>query len=280
MKLLRYGPKGQEKPGILDGDGIIRDLSSIISDFTPATVTPESLERLSRLNLQQLPAISGKPRLGTPVIGMQKFIAVGLNYTDHAAELNMELPGEPVLFTKHLNCLNGPDDNIELPEGSVKSDWEVELGFIIGTRAKNISESDSLSHIAGYTIVNDVSERAFQLEHGGQWMKGKSCDTFGPVGPWMVTTDEIGDPQQLQLFTEVNGQLVQNGTTANMIFSVSFLVAYISRFMTLEPGDIVCTGTPAGVGVGRKPQMFLKPGDHMRLGISGLGEQNQRVVAA
>ncbi len=280
MKLLRYGPKGQEKPGILDGDGIIRDLSAVIDDFTPTTVIPENLDRLSRLNLQQLPAVSGKPRLGTPVTGMQKFIAVGLNYTDHASELNMELPGEPVLFTKHLNCLNGPDDNIELPEGSVKSDWEVELGFIIGTRAKNISESDSLSHIAGYTIVNDVSERAFQLEHGGQWMKGKSCDTFGPVGPWMVTTDEIGDPQQLQLFTEVNGQLVQNGTTANMIFPVSFLVAYISRFMTLEPGDIVCTGTPAGVGVGRKPQMFLKPGDHMRLGISGLGEQNQRVVAA
>jgi len=225
-----------------------------------------------------MPLVKGRKRLGTPVANIGNFICVGLNYTDHAKELDMDLPSEPVLFSKHLSCITGPYDNVVLPRRAKKADWEVELAFVIGTKAKNVSKKDAMKHIAGFTIVNDVSERAFQLEHGGQWMKGKSCDTFGPIGPWLVTPDEIANVQRLALFTEINGHRMQDGTTKNMIFPVNHLVSYISRFMTLMPGDIVCTGTPAGVGVGKKPQIFLKPGDVMRLGIKGLGEQVCKVA--
>ncbi len=278
MKLLRYGPKGKEKPGLLDSDGKIRDLSNVIDDFSPDNLTPKSLARLAKLKVAKLPLIKGKRRLGTPVTGTQNFVCVGLNYIDHAEEIKMDLPAEPVLFSKHLSCINGPNDDVVLPKRAKKADWEVELAFVIGTRAKNVTKKDAMKYIAGFTIVNDVSERAFQLEHGGQWMKGKSCETFGPVGPWLVTPDEIGKVQRLNLFTEVNGKRMQDGTTKNMIFPVAHVVSYISKFFTLMPGDIVCTGTPAGVGAGKKPQIFLKPGDTMRLGIEGLGEQVCKVV--
>ena len=278
MKIVRFGPKGHEKPGLVDDEGKIRDLSGVISDITPDVLSPQSLARLAALKPATLPAASGNPRLGTPFAGMQKFAAIGLNYTDHAAEIGMDLPAEPVVFSKHLSCISGPDDDVILPRRSKKSDWEVELGVVIGTRAKNVSKQDALDHVAGYTIVNDVSERAFQLEHGGQWVKGKSCDTFGPVGPWLVTADEVPDPQNLELTMELNGKRMQEGTTANMIFSVAHIVSYLSDFFTLYPGDLICTGTPAGVGIGKKPPVFLKPGDTMRLAITGLGEQHQKVV--
>lgn len=278
MKLLRYGPKGKEKPGLLDDDGKIRDLSGVIDDLSPDNLSPKMLAKLAKLNLTKLPLVKGKKRLGTPITGIPNFICVGLNYTDHAAEVGMDAPREPVLFSKHLSCINGPNDDVVLPKRSKKADWEVEFAFVIGSKAKNVTKKDAMKHIAGFTIVNDVSERAFQLEQGGQWIKGKSCDTFGPIGPWLVTPDEFKNVQRLKLFTEVNGKRMQDGTTANMIFSITHLLSYISKFFTLMPGDIVCTGTPAGVGAGKKPQVFLKSGDTMRLGIECLGEQLTKVV--
>ena len=280
MKLLRYGPAGKEKPGILDSKGKIRDLSGVIDDITPEVITPEGLARLARTNVGDLPAVSGEPRIGVPIAGIRNFIAIGLNYSDHAEETGAAAPAEPIIFSKHLSCLSGPNDDVVLPKDSKKGDWEVELGFVIGTRAKNVSQADALSHVAGYCLVNDVSEREFQIERLGQWIKGKSLDTFGPVGPWLVTSDEVPDPQTLSIWLELNGKRVQNGTTANMIFGIAHIVSYLSRFMTLMPGDLVCTGTPAGVGLGMKPPQFLKEGDSMHLGIAGLGEQRQKVVRA
>src|SRR3984885_11769781 len=279
MKLLRYGPVGQEKPGLLDSDGVLRDLSSELPDFTPEQLSSERLRQLSKLDPASLPAVAGEPRLGVPVAGIRKFIAVGLNYADHAAEAHLAVPTEPVLFTKAISCLSGPNDDVLLPEGSRKSDWEVELGVIIGTLARYVDESDALNHVAGYCVVNDVSEREYQFERGGSWDKGKGCDTFGPVGPWLVTADEVPEPQNLQLWLELNGQRRQSGNTRTMIFGVAALVAYISRFVTLEPGDLITTGTPPGVGMGVKPApVYLQAGDVMRLGVEGLGEQTQRVV--
>jgi 2,4-didehydro-3-deoxy-L-rhamnonate hydrolase len=280
MKLLRYGPAGQEKPGILDSQGNIRDLSGVVDDITADLITPNGQARLARTNIDGLPAVSGQPRLGVPLAGIGNFIAIGLNYTDHAEETGAAAPAEPIIFSKHLSCLTGPNDDVVLPKASKKGDWEVELGFVIGTRAKNVSESEALKHVAGYCLVNDVSEREYQIERHGQWIKGKSLDTFGPVGPWLVTADEIPDPQVLSIWLELNGKRVQDGTTKNMIFTIAFLVSYLSQFMTLVPGDLVITGTPAGVGLGMKPQMFLKEGDSMHLGIDGLGEQRQKVVRA
>ena len=281
MKLLRYGPAGQERPGILGPDGVLRDLSGRLPDVTPEQLSVGALQRLSGLDSSTLPAVTGQPRLGVPVAGIRKFIAVGLNYADHAAEAGLPVPTEPVLFTKAISCLNGPNDDVLLPRGSRKSDWEVELGVIIGTLARYVDESEALNHVAGYCIVNDVSEREYQIERGGTWDKGKGCDTFGPVGPWLVTADEVADPQNLQLWLEVNGKRRQSGNTRTMIFGVAALVAYISRFMTLEPGDLITTGTPPGVGMGIKPApVYLRAGDVMHLGVERLGEQTQRVVAA
>lgn len=280
MKLLRYGRPGREKPGIVDSQGRIRDLSGIIADITPEVISPKGLERLARVKVERLPAVEGRQRIGIPVAGIRNFLAIGLNYTDHAAETGAPVPKEPIIFTKHLSCLAGPNDDVVLPRGSKKGDWEVELGFVIGTAARNVSKRDALKHVAGYCVVNDVSEREYQLERHGQWVKGKSLDTFGPVGPWLVTIDEVKNPQRLRLWLELNGKRVQDGTTANMIFGVVHLVSYLSQFMTLMPGDLVCTGTPAGVGLGMKPPRFLKPGDVMHLGIDGLGEQRQKVVRA
>ncbi len=278
MKLLRYGPKDREKPGLLDTDGNIRDLSGVIDDITPDVLAPKSLARLSRLKTDKLPRVTGRKRMGVPVTGSQKFVAIGLNYTDHAKEAGHKAPPEPVIFTKHLSCLNGPNDEVAIPKGSKKSDWEVELGIVIGSRAKNIAKKDALKHVAGFCLVNDVSERHFQAERAGQWVKGKSYDTFGPVGPWLVTSDEVGNPQRLGIWLELNGKRMQDGNTRNMIFSCAHIVWYVSKFFTLEPGDLICTGTPAGVGLGMKPQRFLKPGDVMHLGIDGLGTQTQKVV--
>jgi 2,4-diketo-3-deoxy-L-fuconate hydrolase len=281
MKLLRYGPAGQERPGILGPDGVMRDLSGRLPDLTPEQLSAGALQRLSGLDCSMLPVVTGQPRLGVPVAGIRKFIAVGLNYADHAAEAGLPVPTEPVLFTKAISCLNGPNDDVLLPRGSHKSDWEVELGVVIGTLARYVDQSEALSHVAGYCVVNDVSEREYQIERGGTWDKGKGCDTFGPVGPWLVTADEVPDPQNLQLWLEVNGQRRQSGNTRTMIFGVAALVAYISRFMTLEPGDLITTGTPPGVGMGIKPApVYLQAGDVMRLGVQRLGEQTQRVVAA
>jgi 2-keto-4-pentenoate hydratase/2-oxohepta-3-ene-1,7-dioic acid hydratase in catechol pathway len=279
MKLLRYGPAGQERPGVLTADGVIRDLSGLLPDLTPEQLGRDALRRLSGLDCSTLPAVSGQPRLGVPIGGIRKFIAVGLNYADHAKETGRPVPTEPVLFTKAISCLSGPNDDVLLPEGSRKSDWEVELGVIIGTLARYVDESDALNHVAGYCVVNDVSEREYQFERGGSWDKGKGCDTFGPVGPWLVTADEVPEPQNLQLWLELNGQRRQSGNTRTMIFGVAALVAYISRFVTLEPGDLITTGTPPGVGMGVKPApLYLQAGDVMRLGVEGLGEQTQRVV--
>ena len=265
---------------MLGPDGVIRDLSGKLPDLTPEQLAPAALRRLSGLDCSTLPAVTGQPRLGVPVAGIRKFIAVGLNYADHAAETGRPVPTEPVLFTKAISCLNGPNDDVLLPSGSCKSDWEVELGVIIGTLARYVDESDALNHVAGYCVVNDVSEREYQFERGGSWDKGKGCDTFGPVGPWLVTADEVPDPQNLQLWLDLNGQRRQSGNTRTMIFGVAALVAYISRFMTLEPGDLITTGTPPGVGMGVKPEpLYLRPGDVMRLGIEGLGEQTQKVIA-
>ncbi|MGQ0485221.1 MAG: fumarylacetoacetate hydrolase family protein [Hyphomicrobiales bacterium] len=278
MKLLRYGPKGKEKPGLLDKDGRIRDLSHVIADVTGETISPKGLARLAKIKPESLNLVRGTPRIGPCIANPQKFIAIGLNYSDHAAESGLQVPPEPVVFTKQVSCLSGPNDDVTLPPRSKKSDWEVELGVIVGTRAKNIARKDALKHVAGYCTVNDLSEREFQAERSGQWTKGKSYDTFGPVGPWLVTADEVKDPQKLHLWLDLNGIRVQDGSTATMVYGVAFIVAYLSQFFTLLPGDIVTTGTPPGVGMGMKPQRFLKPGDTMRVGIDGLGEQMQKVV--
>lgn len=278
MKLLRYGAKGKEKPGLLDKEGRIRDLSGIIADISGETISPKSLTRLAKIKPESLPLVRGTPRIGPCVANSQKFIAIGLNYSDHAAESNLAVPPEPVVFTKHVSCISGPDDDVTIPPKSKKSDWEVELGVIIGTRAKNIKKKDALAHVAGYCTINDLSEREFQIERAGQWTKGKSYDTFGPIGPWLVTTDEVKDPQKLKLWLELNGKKVQDGSTSTMVFGVAHIVAYLSQFFTLMPGDIITTGTPPGVGMGMKPQRFLKPGDVMRIGIEGLGVQQQKVV--
>jgi 2-keto-4-pentenoate hydratase/2-oxohepta-3-ene-1,7-dioic acid hydratase in catechol pathway len=278
MKLLRYGPKGREKPGILDRAGKLRDLSKIISDITGDTISPKGLAKLRKLKLESLPLVRGAPRIGACVANPQKFVAIGLNYSDHAAESGLKVPPEPVVFTKHVSCLSGPDDDVTIPPKSQKSDWEVELGVIIGSRAKNIQKADAMKHVAGYCTINDLSEREFQVERSGQWTKGKSYDTFGPIGPWLVTADEVKDPQNLRLWLELNGKRVQDGTTATMVFTVEHIVAYLSEFFTLMPGDIITTGTPPGVGMGMKPSQYLKPGDKMRICVEGLGEQNQKVV--
>jgi 2-keto-4-pentenoate hydratase/2-oxohepta-3-ene-1,7-dioic acid hydratase in catechol pathway len=279
MKLLRYGKRGQEKPGMLDKAGKLRDLSATVADINPETLAPAALDRLRKLDPASLPLVSGEPRIGACLTQIPKIVCVGLNYTDHAKETNSPIPKEPILFMKATSSLNGPDDEVMLPKGSQKSDWEVELGIVIGSLTRYVSVHDAVKHIAGYCIVNDVSEREFQIERGGQWTKGKSADTFCPIGPWLVTADEVPDPGKLELFLEVNGKTMQKGTTANLIFHVAHIVSYISHFMTLMPGDVIPTGTPAGVGLGMKPPIFLKPGDTMRLGITGLGEQHQKVVA-
>jgi 2,4-didehydro-3-deoxy-L-rhamnonate hydrolase len=278
MKLLRYGPKGKEKPGMLDAEGKIRDLSKVVDDIGGDVLSPKSLAKLAKIKPESLPAVRGNPRIGPCVANSQKFIAIGLNYSDHAAESGLQVPPEPVVFTKHVTCITGPNDVITIPPKSKKSDWEVELGVIIGTRAKNIKKADALKHVAGYCVVNDLSEREFQVERSGQWTKGKSYDTFGPIGPWLVTTDEIKNPQKLHLWLEVNGKRVQDGNTKTMVYSVQFIVAYLSQFFTLMPGDIITTGTPPGVGMGMKPPKYLKPGDQMTIGIDGLGVQYQTVV--
>lgn len=280
MKLMRYGAKGAEKPALLDAQGVVRDLSAELVDITPHTLTPHGLQRLRDVNPANLPAVAEPGRIAPPWTGMGKFLCVGLNYADHAAESGLPVPAEPVLFTKTLSCLVGCNDPVVLPKDSVKGDWEVELGVVIGTKARYVSEADALKHVAGYCVVNDVSEREYQIERGGTWDKGKGCDTFGPVGPWMVTADEVPDPQALSMWLEVNGKRVQNGSTKTMIFGVAHLVSYISRFMTLYPGDLISTGTPPGVGMGHKPNpVYLKPGDTMRVSIEGLGEQQQKVYA-
>jgi 2,4-didehydro-3-deoxy-L-rhamnonate hydrolase len=280
MKLLRYGPKGAERPGLLDAEGAVRDLSTTVDDITPELLSAERLARLSAIDPKTLPRVAGSPRFGVPLTGVGKFIAVGLNYADHAAETSRPPPPEPIIFSKAITCLNGPNDEVMLPRGSVKTDWEVELGVVIGSVTRYVGEAEALDHVAGYVLLNDVSERAYQNERGGTWDKGKGCDTFGPVGPWIATADEIGDPQNLSLWLEVNGKRMQDGSTRDMIFSVRKLVAYISHFMTLAPGDLIATGTPAGVGTARKPEpVFLKAGDEVRLGAQGLGEQRQQIVA-
>jgi len=278
MKLVRYGAAGSEKPGLLDLTGALRDLSGVVDDIAGKTLLPDSLAKLRAIDPNSLPRVPGTPRLGACVGGVGKFICIGLNYSDHAAESNMAVPKEPVIFMKATSCIVGPNDNIEIPRGSEKTDWEVELGFVIGKPAKYVSEADALSHVAGYCVVNDVSERAFQLEGTGQWVKGKSADTFGPVGPWLVTSDEIKDPQNLSMWLEVDGTRRQNGSTKTMVFGVAHLVSYLSKFMSLQPGDLVTTGTPPGVGHGHKPPVYLRAGNEVRLGVEGLGEQRQRVV--
>jgi 2-keto-4-pentenoate hydratase/2-oxohepta-3-ene-1,7-dioic acid hydratase in catechol pathway len=279
MKLLRYGRAGSEKPGLLDPNGQIRDLSSVLEDLGPEHLSPQRLQGIRALNLDELPVVSGSPRIGTPYRGIGKFVAVGLNYSDHAAEAGLPVPAEPVIFFKATSCIVGPDDDIMLPKNSVKTDWEVELAVVIGTTARYVSEDRALDHVAGYCIVNDVSEREYQIERGGTWDKGKGCDTFGPVGPYLVTPDEVGDPQSLDMWLDVNGKRMQSGTTRTMIFPVRMLVSYISRFMTMYPGDLITTGTPPGVAMGMKPSpVYLKAGDVVELGISKLGQQRQKVV--
>lgn len=280
MKLLRYGPEGQEKPGILDGEGRIRDLSGHVSDIAGDALTPEALAELAELDLDGLPLVEGSPRLGACVGQVRKFIAIGLNYADHAAESGMAVPSEPVVFNKWTSCIVGPNDDVVLPPGSVKSDWEVELGVVIGKTARQVSEAEALDHVAGYCVINDVSEREWQLERGNTWDKGKGFDTFGPIGPWLVTRDEVADVQNLTMWLDVDGKRYQNGSTKTMIFTVAELVAYCSRLMTLLPGDVITTGTPPGVGMGQKPPVFLKGGEVIRLGIEGLGEQSQTVRAS
>ena len=277
MKLLRYGNSGQEKPGILDAAGQIRDLSGVLSDIGPDTLSPEGLAKLAALSLDTLPVVAGETRYGAPVAGIRKFIAVGLNYSDHAAESNMPVPAEPILFTKATTCIVGPNDPVVLPDNSTKGDWEVELGVVIGTTARYVPEANALDYVAGYVLINDVSERQFQLERGSQWDRGKGCDTFGPIGPWLVTKDEVPDVQSLGMWLDVDGVRMQTGNTKTMIFGVANLVSYISRFMTLLPGDVITTGTPPGVGFGKNPQIFLKGGEVMTLGIDGLGAQRQEV---
>ncbi|MCE2773776.1 MAG: FAA hydrolase family protein [Betaproteobacteria bacterium] len=284
MKLVRYGKPGQEKPGLIDSHGQLRDLSKVIQDVSPDQLSDKALAKLRKLKTDKLPLVKGKPRMGCPISHISKFVAIGLNYADHAAEAGMPIPKEPIVFLKANNSIQGPDDNVMLPKGSVKSDWEVELGIVIGTEARYVSQKDALNHVAGYCVVNDVSEREYQLERGGSWDKGKGCDTFGPIGPWLVTRDEVPNPQKLHMWLDHNGQRMQDGNTKTMIFGVAKLVSYVSQFMTLNPGDVITTGTPPGVGMGVKKNgkpapVFLKAGDTMALGIEGLGVQHQHVVA-
>ena len=280
MRLLRYGARGNERPGLLDSEGRVRDLGAVVPDLCGDVLTPAGLDRLRALDPSSLPLVSGRPqddlRLGPCVAGVGKFICIGLNYADHAAESGMPIPTEPVVFGKWTSAITGPDDDVEIPPGSTKTDWEVELGVVIGEGGRAIDERDAMRHVAGYCVVNDVSEREYQLERGGQWDKGKGCDTFGPIGPWLVTADEIPDPQALDLWLEVNGRRYQSGNTRTMVFGVAHIVSYLSRFMSLQPGDIISTGTPPGVGLGQNPPTYLAPGDVVRLGIAGLGEQRQR----
>jgi 2-keto-4-pentenoate hydratase/2-oxohepta-3-ene-1,7-dioic acid hydratase in catechol pathway len=279
MKLVRYGKPGKEKPGLIDAEGKLRDLSAVVPDIGPAQLGDAAIAKLRKIKPATLPLVRGKPRMGSPVGGVGKFIAIGLNYADHAAESNLPIPKEPIIFMKATSCIQGPDDAVMLPKGSVKSDWEVELGVVIGARARHVSQKDALNFVAGYCTINDVSEREFQIERGGTWDKGKGCDTFGPIGPWLVTRDDVPNPQKLAMWLDLNGKRVQTGSTKTMIFSVAKIVSYVSQFMTLEPGDVITTGTPPGVGMGMKPPLYLKKGDVMRLGIDGLGEQAQTVVA-
>lgn len=281
MKLLRFGEKGQERPGLLDDNGELRDLSAVVTDIAGQALSPDSLNRLRDIDPASLPRVPGSPRLGACVGQVGKFICIGLNYADHAAETGAPIPAEPVVFGKWTSAIVGPNDDIEIPRHSRKTDWEVELGVVIGKGGRYISEDDALEHVAGYCVINDVSERAFQLELGGTWDKGKGCDTFGPLGPWLVTRDEIPDPHQLDLWLEVDGKRYQNGNTRTMIFQIPAIISYLSRFMSLQPGDVISTGTPPGVGLGIKPEpVYLRAGQQIRLGISGLGEQNQRTVNA
>jgi ureidoglycolate lyase len=280
MKLLRYGPKGEEKPGLLDNDGKIRDLSGVIADLNGSVLSAESVARLRSLDPAGLPLVSGEPRLGPCVGSVGKFIGIGLNYADHAAETGAAIPKEPVVFNKWVTCISGCNDDIQIPAGSTKTDWEVELGVVIGQTARRVSETDALNHVAGYCVVNDVSEREYQIERGPTWDKGKGFDSFGPIGPWLVTKDEVPDPQNLQLWLEIDGVRRQSGTTKTMVFSVATLVSYLSRIMTLHPGDVIATGTPPGVGMGMKPPVFLRPGQVVRLGVERLGEQRQVTVQA
>lgn len=276
MKLVRYGKPGKEKPGLIDADGTLRDLSGVLPGIGPDQLSPKSLAKLAKVKTAKLPVVRGNPRYGVPFTGATKFVAIGLNYTDHAAETGNALPKEPIIFHKTLTCMQGPNDDVMMPKGSTKTDWEIELGIVIGTRACNVSKKEALNHVAGYVLCNDVSERAFQIERGGQWTKGKGCDTFGPIGPWLATTDDIPNPQKLEMWLDVNGQSKQRGHTKNMIFDCATLVSYCSQFFTLYPGDIITTGTPAGVGLATKT--FLKAGDVVTLGMTGLGEQRQKIV--
>jgi 2-keto-4-pentenoate hydratase/2-oxohepta-3-ene-1,7-dioic acid hydratase in catechol pathway len=279
MKLLRYGPPGQEKPGLLDRDGRIRDLSGVVADIAGEALAPASLDRLRGIDPATLPLVPGAPRLGPCVGAVPKIVAIGLNYRMHAQETGAAIPKEPIFFMKATSSISGPNDDVVIPKNSRKTDYEVELGIVIGSLARYVSQAEARRHVAGYCVVNDVSEREFQIERGGQWTKGKSADTFCPIGPWLVTTDELPDPDKLALFTEVNGERRQNSNTADLIFGVDEIVSYVSQFLTLTPGDVIPTGTPSGVGLGFKPPKFLKPGDRMRLSVEGLGEQNQRLVA-
>ncbi len=279
MKLLRIGPVGKEKPALLASDGSLRDLSGHIPDLAAAQLSDAALAKIGKINPDKLTKVRGKPRIACPIANVGKFIAIGLNFSDHAKETGAPIPKEPIIFTKATSCIQGPNDTIMLPKGSKKSDWEVELGVVIGTSASYVKQKDALQHVAGYVLINDVSEREYQMERGGTWDKGKGCDTFGPIGPWLVTRDEIENPQRLEMWLDLNGQRMQTGNTKTMIFSVAKLVSYVSQFMTLYPGDIITTGTPPGVGLGHKPPIFLKKGDVMTLGIEGLGEQRQEVVA-
>ncbi|WP_300300079.1 fumarylacetoacetate hydrolase family protein [Ferrovibrio sp.] len=275
MKLLRYGPPGHEKPGLLDASGAIRDLSTVVPDIAGSTLSPAGLAKLKSLDPMALPAISGNPRLGPCVNRVGKFICIGLNYSDHAAETGATVPPEPIIFMKATSAITGPNDDVIIPKGSQKTDWEVELGVVIGSAARYVDEKDAMSHVAGYCVINDVSERAFQTERHGQWTKGKSADSFGPIGPWLVTADDVPDPQNLAMFCDINGKRFQNGSTKTMVYGVRYLVSYLSQFMSLQPGDIISTGTPPGVGMGQKPPLYLKDGDSIHLGIAGLGEQRQ-----
>ncbi len=279
MKFLRYGPIGSEKPGVLDADGKIRDLSGHLGDLSGASLDPTALAKLASVDPTTLPLVEGSPRIGACVAGTGKFICIGLNYSDHAAETGATVPPEPVIFMKATSAIVGPNDNVVIPRGSQKTDWEVELGVVIGKTAKYVSEADAMDYVAGYCVSHDVSERAFQSERSGQWTKGKSCDTFGPIGPWLVTKDEVADPQNLSMWLKVNGESMQNGSSKTMVYGVAFLVSYLSQFMSLHPGDVISTGTPPGVGLGMKPQRFLKAGDVVELGIEGLGSQTQTFVA-
>lgn len=281
MKLCRYGKAGYEKPGMIDDEGRLRDLSKVVDTIGPNELSPRGLKMLARLKPETLPLVTSRPRFGVPYVGIGKFVAIGLNYSDHAAESGMPVPKEPIVFMKTLSCIQGPDDDIMIPRNSVKTDWEVELGIVMGSTARYVSKRDALNYVAGYVLVNDVSEREFQLERGGAWDKGKGCDTFGPLGPWLVSRDEIADPHQLSIWLEVDGHRYQNGNTRTMIFQIPKLISYLSQFMSLQPGDVISTGTPPGVGLGIKPTpVYLKPGQKIRLGIEGLGEQNQTTVDA